>query len=91
MRLTHEEYRKLLKSKVSLLTECNNKLESLKSATSTKIRELEYALTQATKTKETVAAENRQLYERVCLMQVEEVKKDRMLLDKEEELEQAQQ
>ena len=52
---------------------------------------LEYALTQATKTKETVAAENRQLYERVCLMQVEEVKKDRMLLDKEEELEQAQQ
>lgn len=90
LRLTHDEYRKLLKSKVSMISDCNQKLETLKAQTSTRIRELEYTITQANKRLDALVAENKQLSEKICEAQVNEVKMDRILLSKEEELEDAQ-
>ena len=44
LKLTHEEYRKLLKAKVSAITELKREIESIKGQQLLKVKELEYGL-----------------------------------------------
>lgn len=69
-KLTNEEYRKTLKQKNNCLTELKRELDSLKSAHTGRVKELEFNLAQITKRADHLSVDNKNLLEKYAELQV---------------------
>ena len=69
-KLTNEEYRKTFKQKNNGLTELKRELDSLKSAHTGRVKELEFNLAQITKRADHLSVDNKNLLEKYAELQV---------------------